>query len=269
LAQSSNRPRMIILVSKYDHCLVDLLYRHQSGELACDIPLIVSNHPDNQPIADFYKIPYAIISITKDNKPQAEDQIQNFDRRPQSRLPGPRPLHAEILSQRFRQPLSAAHHQHSITHFCPPSSALDHTIKHSSAAVKLIGATSHYVTEVLDDGTHHRTGCRSSLSPRYGRRFNPQRPRSRKSRTIRAVRWHIENRVLLTATKTRGFLTSPQCPKGHALPEIGSGRKSLAPLVTCSLGDFHLYLNSSKESLTEGEIPARGSVSWPRILNLS
>src|SRR5260370_22449896 len=75
LAQSSHRPRMIILVSKYDHCLVDLLYRHQSGELACDIPLIVSNHPDNQAIADFYKIPYAVISITKENKQQAEQQI--------------------------------------------------------------------------------------------------------------------------------------------------------------------------------------------------
>ena len=54
LAQSSHRQRMIILVSKYDHCLVDLLYRHQSGELACDIPLIISNHADNQAIADFY-----------------------------------------------------------------------------------------------------------------------------------------------------------------------------------------------------------------------
>src|ERR1700758_5876848 len=68
LAQSSHRPRMIILVSKYDHCLVDLLYRHQSRELACDIPLIISNHADNQPIADFYKIPYAIVRVTKDNK---------------------------------------------------------------------------------------------------------------------------------------------------------------------------------------------------------
>jgi formyltetrahydrofolate deformylase len=57
LAHSSHRPRMIILVSKYDHCLVDLLYRHKSGELRCDIPLIISNHADNKPIADFYRIP--------------------------------------------------------------------------------------------------------------------------------------------------------------------------------------------------------------------
>src|SRR5438445_5255263 len=76
LAQSSHRSRMVILVSKYDHCLVDLLYRHKSGELACDIPLIISNHPDNQPIADFYKIPYAVVAITKDNKNQAEERIQ-------------------------------------------------------------------------------------------------------------------------------------------------------------------------------------------------
>ena len=57
---------MIILVSKYDHCLVDLLYRHKSGELRCEIPLIISNHPDNQPIADFYRIPYITIPVPKD-----------------------------------------------------------------------------------------------------------------------------------------------------------------------------------------------------------
>ena len=57
LARSDYRQKMIILVSKYDHCLVDLLYRHKSGELTCDIPLIISNHPDNQPIANFYGTP--------------------------------------------------------------------------------------------------------------------------------------------------------------------------------------------------------------------
>jgi formyltetrahydrofolate deformylase len=75
LAQSSYRPKMAILVSKYDHCLVDLLYRHKSGELACDIPLIISNHPDNQPIADFYRIPYVTVPVPKDNKLEAEQKI--------------------------------------------------------------------------------------------------------------------------------------------------------------------------------------------------
>jgi len=63
LAQSNYRPRMAILVSKYDHCLVDLLYRQKSGELACEIPAIISNHPDNQAVADFYRIPYFLSLI--------------------------------------------------------------------------------------------------------------------------------------------------------------------------------------------------------------
>src|SRR6202162_758091 len=75
LAQSNYRPRMAILVSKYDHCLVDLLYRHKSGELACEIPLVISNHPDNGPIADFYRIPFFVVSVTKENKTEAEQKI--------------------------------------------------------------------------------------------------------------------------------------------------------------------------------------------------
>src|ERR1700690_2041364 len=78
LALSSQRQRMIILVSKYDHCLVDLVYRHKSGELACDIPLIISNHADNQAIADFYRIPYAIVPVAKESKRQAEETIHSL-----------------------------------------------------------------------------------------------------------------------------------------------------------------------------------------------
>src|SRR5205814_2736839 len=75
LALSDVRLRMAILVSKYDHCLVDLLYRHKSGELACEIPLVISNHPDNGPIADFYRIPFFVVSVTKENKSEAEQKI--------------------------------------------------------------------------------------------------------------------------------------------------------------------------------------------------
>src|ERR1700737_4082777 len=75
LAQSGHRPKMIILVSKYDHCLADLLYRHRSGELTCDIPLIISNHPDNQAIADFYEIPYVTVPVPRQNKHDAERKM--------------------------------------------------------------------------------------------------------------------------------------------------------------------------------------------------
>src|SRR5215831_8281757 len=74
LALSDVRQRMAILVSKYDHCLVDLLYRHQSGELACAIPCIVSNHAESQRIADFYQVPFFLVPVERDAKPAAERQ---------------------------------------------------------------------------------------------------------------------------------------------------------------------------------------------------
>src|SRR5262245_5849779 len=67
--------RVALFVSKYDHCLVDLLYRHQSGELPCDIPCVVSNHPDSQSIAEFYRIPFYLVPVEKDSKQAAEGQI--------------------------------------------------------------------------------------------------------------------------------------------------------------------------------------------------
>ena len=74
IALAHHRPRVAIFVSKFDHCLVDLLYRQRNGELACDFPLIISNHPDAKRHADFYSVPFQLIPMTKDNKPQAEAQ---------------------------------------------------------------------------------------------------------------------------------------------------------------------------------------------------
>src|ERR1700732_4682901 len=72
LAVSTHRPCVAILVSKFDHCLVDLLYRQRNGELACEISLVVSNHPDAKRHADFYGIPYHTIPVTQENKAEAE-----------------------------------------------------------------------------------------------------------------------------------------------------------------------------------------------------
>ena len=200
LAQSSRRPRMIVLVSKYDHCLVDLLYRHQSGELACDIPLIISNHADNQPIADFYKIPYAVVSISKDNKQLAEEQIQSLieihkaDFMVLAR-------YMQILSNDFvnRYPQRIINIHHS---FLPAFVGARPYHQAFERGVKLIGATSHYVTEVLDDGpiieqnvvrVSHRDTVDDLI--RKGRDLE-------KVVLSRAVRWHVENRILLYGNKT-------------------------------------------------------------------
>jgi formyltetrahydrofolate deformylase len=203
LAQSAHRQRMIILVSKYDHCLVDLLYRHQSGELDCDIPLIISNHPDNQSTADFYKIPYKVISITKDNKRQAEGQIQALieDCKGDFMVLA---RYMQILSNDFvsRYPQRIINIHHS---FLPAFIGARPYHQAFERGVKLIGATSHYVTEVLDDGpiieqdvvrVSHRDTVEDLI--RKGRDLE-------KVVLSRAVRCHIENRVLLYGNKTVVF----------------------------------------------------------------
>ena len=203
LAQSSQRPRMIIFVSKYDHCLVDLLYRQQSGELACDIPLIISNHPDNQRIADFYKIPYAVVPVAKDNKQLAENFIHTLiaEHRPDFMVLA---RYMQILSNDFvnRYPQQIINIHHS---FLPAFVGARPYHQAFTRGVKLIGATSHYVTEVLDDGpiieqdvvrVSHRDTVDDLI--RKGRDLE-------KVVLSRAVRWHVENRVLLYGNKTVVF----------------------------------------------------------------
>lgn len=203
MAQSSYRPRMIIFVSKYDHCLVDLLYRHKSGELACDIPLIISNHPDNQAIADFFGIPYRVISVTKDNRTQAEQQIH-------ARMDEHKPdfmvlaRYMQILSNEFvkRYPQRIINIHHS---FLPAFVGARPYHQAFERGVKLIGATSHYVTEVLDDDpiieqdvvrVSHRDTVEDLI--RKGRDLE-------KVVLSRAVRAHVENRVLVYGSKTVVF----------------------------------------------------------------
>ena len=203
LAQSSQRQRMIILVSKYDHCLVDLLYRHQSGELACDIPLIISNHADNQAIADFYKVPYAIVPVMKDNRVEAEARIQSLidQHRPDFMVLA---RYMQILSNEFvhRYPQRVINIHHS---FLPAFVGAQPYHQAFERGVKLIGATSHYVTEVLDDGpiieqdvvrVSHRDTVDDLI--RKGRDLE-------KVVLSRAVRWHVENRVLVYGNKTVVF----------------------------------------------------------------
>jgi len=203
LAQSSYRPRMIIMVSKYDHCLVDLLYRHKSGELACEIPLIISNHPDNKPTADFYRIPYETIAISKDNKQVAEEQILSLL---QQYAPDFIVLarYMQILSNDFvnRYPHRIINIHHS---FLPAFIGAKPYHQAFARGVKLIGATSHYVTEVLDDGPiieqdvvriSHRDSVEDLLQK--GRDLE-------KVVLSRAVRWHIDNRILLYGNKTVVF----------------------------------------------------------------
>lgn len=203
LAQSSHRQRMIVFVSKYDHCLVDLLYRQKSGELACDIALIISNHADTKPVADFYNIPYVIVSVTKDNKSAAEASIHALiaEHKPDFMVLA---RYMQILSNDFvnRYPQRIINIHHS---FLPAFVGARPYHQAFERGVKLIGATSHYVTEVLDDGliieqdvvrVSHRDTVEDLI--RKGRDLE-------KVVLSRAVRSHVENRVLVYGNKTVVF----------------------------------------------------------------
>ena len=203
LARSAYRPKMAIFVSRYDHCLADLLYRYQSGELHCDIPLILSNHHDMQWLADAYKVPFQYVEINKDNKADAE----------KTQLALLRHHHVDfIVLARYMQVLSADFIRHfpnriiNIHHsFLPAFHGARPYHRAFERGVKLIGATSHYVTEVLDDGPIieqdvARISHRDALDDLIRRGADLE-----KIVLSRAVRWHSENRVLLYANKTVVF----------------------------------------------------------------
>jgi formyltetrahydrofolate deformylase len=203
LAQSQYRPRIAILVSRYDHCLVDLLYRHQSGELPCEIPCIVSNHEESQAIAEFYRIPFFLVPVERDSKLAAEAQILGLLERHHIDLIV-LARYMQILSEQFvnayPQRIINIHHS-----FLPAFVGSKPYHQAFTRGVKLIGATSHYVTEALDDGPIIeqdvvRVSHRDSVDDLI------QKGRDLEKVVLsRAVRWHVENRVLLYGNKTVVF----------------------------------------------------------------
>ena len=200
LKLATQKPKMAIFVSQYDHCLADLLYRHQSGELACDIPLIISNHPDTVRLAEFYQIPFHVIPVTKDTKAQAEaQQFELLDKYQIDLIVLAR--YMQVLSPEFvaRYPKRVINIHHS---FLPAFVGAKPYHRAFERGVKLIGATSHYVTEVLDEGPIIEQDI-ARVSHRDQLEDLIQKGRDLEKVVLsRAVRWHIENRILLYANKT-------------------------------------------------------------------
>ena len=200
LALGNYRPRVGIFVSKFDHCLVDLLYRQRNGELHCDFPLMISNHPDAKRHANFYGIPYHVVPVTKDNKPEAERrerellEAHNVDLLVLAR-------YMQVLSSEFiaHYPQRIINIHHS---FLPAFVGGKPHHQAYERGVKLIGATAHYVTEVLDDGPIIDQGV-ARISHRDGLEDLVEKGRDLEKVVLsRAVRWHIENRILLYNNKT-------------------------------------------------------------------
>ena len=200
LKLSAVKPRMAIMVSQYDHCLADLLHRYKNNELQCDIPLIISNHLNAQKLAEFYGIPFFHIPVEKDKKKEAEaEQFALFDEYQVDFIVLAR--YMQILSEDFvkRYPQRVINIHHS---FLPAFIGAKPYHRAFERGVKLIGATSHYVTEVLDEGPIIEQDI-DRISHRDQVEDLIQKGRDLERIVLyKAVRWHIENRILIYGNKT-------------------------------------------------------------------
>ncbi len=200
---SNERQRMAIFVSKQDHCLYDLLSRWQSGEFNVDIPLIVSNHPNLESIAKTFEIPYHIFKVNKDNKAEQETaQLallaeHNIDFIVLAR-------YMQILTDNFVSPypnqIINIHHS-----FLPAFPGAKPYHQAYERGVKIIGATSHFVTPALDAGpiieqdvarVDHRDSPREMI--RKGKDLE-------KTVLSRAIWYYLQHRILVYNNKTVVF----------------------------------------------------------------
>jgi len=203
LAYSAARPAVAIFVSQQQHCLVDLLFRHRIGELRCEIPLIISNHEAAAEMAGFYGIPFHYTPVVAGNKAEAERlQLELLDRARIELVVLAR--YMQILSPEFvaRYPERIINVHHS---FLPAFSGAKpyHAAYHRG--VKLIGATSHYVTATLDEGPIiEQNVVRVSHRDQLEDLIQKGRDLERVVLST-AVRWRLDHRILQYAGKTVVF----------------------------------------------------------------
>ena len=200
VAYTDQPKRMAIMVSKYDHCLIDLLWRWDAGELDAEIPLVISNHPDLASRAEMYNIPFYHLPVTKETKADQEGEAlellaeHNVDFVVLAR-------YMQILTPKFidAYPNRIINIHHS---FLPAFAGANPYERAYERGVKLIGATAHYVTEELDAGpiinqdvayvSHQDT---VEDLQRVGREIE-------RRVLSQAVRWHVEDRVMVDQART-------------------------------------------------------------------
>lgn len=196
---ADQKTRVVILVSKQDHCLADLLQRQRRGELCIEIPLIISNHPDCEMWGDLFMIPFKVFPVTPETKREQEGQVATVVKNHQVDLIV-MARYMQILSAEFlatvQCPVINIHHS-----FLPAFVGAKPYHQAFERGVKIIGATAHYATEVLDEGPIIeqdviRVGHRDSVNDliRKGRDLE-------EIVLARAVRFHIERRVLVYAKR--------------------------------------------------------------------
>jgi len=203
LSSSAQQPRVALFCSQYLHCMADLLHRWRTGELHCQIPVIVSNHRAVEGLAAFYGIPFEYVPVTAATRPEAEARhLELLSRHGVDLVVLAR--YMQILSPQFveQYPAQIINVHHS---FLPAFTGAKPYHAAHARGVKLIGATSHYVTEVLDDGPIieqdvARISHRDQVEDLVARGRDLER-----IVLSRAVRWHLDRRILCYGNKTVVF----------------------------------------------------------------
>jgi formyltetrahydrofolate deformylase len=195
--------RVAIMVSKYDHCLHDLLWRQRAGELPCELVMVVSNHPDLEPVVRAHGAPFHLLPVDKQNKREQEQRVvELFEREGVELVVLAR--YMQVLSaelcERWRERVINIHHS-----FLPAFVGGKPYHQAAERGVKIIGATAHYATSELDQGpiieqdvtrVTHRDTVEDMI--RKGRDLE-------RLVLARAVRLHLEDRVLVHGNKTVVF----------------------------------------------------------------
>jgi formyltetrahydrofolate deformylase len=202
MARSDERQRVAVLASREEHCLLDLLWRWRRGDLPAELPLVISNHPDHRTDVEAFGVRFEHVPVTPEGKPAAEARMLEL-------LVGAVDLvvlarYMQILSRDFLErlgvPVINIHHS-----FLPAFAGADPYARARERGVKIIGATAHYVTEELDAGpiieqdiarvAHHHTVAEMTAIGRDIERIV----------LGRAVRWHLDDRVLVHDNRTVVF----------------------------------------------------------------
>ncbi len=203
ISYSDNRKRMAIMVSKYDHCLYDLFLRHQYGEMDADIALVVSNHPDLQPVAAHFNTPYFHIPVDKESKEEAEEKALELFRQHQVDfvvLARYMQILTPVLLDAYPNRIINVHHG-----FLPAFVGGKAYHQAYEKGVKIIGATSHYVTRDLDMGPiieQETIRVDSSHSIRDMQRMGRDIERQVLAKAVKA---HIEDRIMVYRNRTLIF----------------------------------------------------------------
>ena len=146
---SDEYPRVAIFASKQSHCLQDLLWRVQSGELPMQVPLVIANHPDLEPLCASFEIPFVCVPVSRDTKAEAEQRILELLEKNKVEL-AVLAKYMQVLSSDFLEHFPQVINIHHS--FLPAFKGAQPYHRAWDRGVKLIGATAHYVTEDLDDG---------------------------------------------------------------------------------------------------------------------